>query len=122
MTKGARKFGVVQWTSETDERLAAPGEKSRLLEHRVNGRVALLVGADGSFQRVRIGDQEFRISAEKIAPAEGTKYAVGDELILDGKPTKVKEVVWHYAKNQPFYLLDIDGKKSSKRYFNDDLK
>lgn len=121
MTNEARKFGVVRWASETDEQLAAHTE-TRRLGHSINGRVIVLVRADGPDQLIRIGDHEFKISSEKIVPVEGEIYAVGDEVLVDGRQAKIRDAIWHYAKNQPFYLLDIDGKKSSKRYFNDDLK
>jgi len=121
MTQGEQNFGVVQWGADEDEQLAAPGDKSRLLEHCVGGRVVVVLGDDGDFKLIRFGEHEFRISSENIVPARNVKYTKGEIFLYNQKETKVVDVIWHYGRGEPFYILTIDGKKSSRRYFNEDL-
>lgn len=34
----------------------------------------------------------------------------------------IREIFWHYKEQRYYYLIDSNGKKISKRYFEEDLE
>lgn len=114
-------FGVVVWWPDEDEGLAAPGDKARLLEHDANGRVCRIVGEEGPFKVIRCAGATFSISPEQIRPASNVKFEVGDKARYQGQMGEIVDVVWHWTKGEPYYLLRFGGKKSSRRYYGNEL-
>lgn len=47
------------------------------------------------------------------------KFSIGEIVVIkgSGKCVQIIEIFWHYQKNEPFYFIVDNGKKSSKRYF-----
>jgi hypothetical protein len=115
------EFGVVIWWPDQAESLAAPGDKARLLEHDVNGRVCRILGQDGPFKLIKCGGATFRISPEQIRAASNVKFEVGDKVRYEGEAGEVTDVVWHWVKAEPYYLLPFPDRKSSRRYFGNEL-
>lgn len=52
------------------------------------------------------------------------QHQVGDkvEIIEKSLVGQILDVNWHIKEDAPFYFVEVDGKKSGKRYRDCDLK
>ena len=116
-----RIFAVCLWSNLCGSDLAAPGDADRLSEHILSSRVCRVLGKDGRFDRIKIGDLTFAISPTCLRRVEGVRYEVGDHVLFKHGHARVRDVIWHFKDERPNYYLEQGGRKLSKRYFNEDL-
>ncbi len=52
------------------------------------------------------------------------KFQLGEEVYIPrkGKNGKIIEMIWHYKNQAQMYFLEIDGKKNSRRYYENELR
>jgi len=52
------------------------------------------------------------------------KFVIGDQVSPKNHPELIGIIwntIYHFGKNEPMYYIKINGKKKSKRYFENDL-
>lgn len=116
-----RIFAVCLWSSLCESGLAAPGDAQRLTDHNLSQRVCRIVGKDGRFARIKYGDLTFAISPICLSRVDNVDHEVGDRVLFKHGLARVRDIVWHFKDERPNYYLEKDGKKLSRRYFNEDL-
>ena len=68
--------------------------------------------------------ESYDIPLDKIQIIEPPKFTYGDFVSPVNHPEIVGiifDMIYHGDKKMPMYFIEIDGKKKSKRYFDDDL-
>jgi hypothetical protein len=48
-------------------------------------------------------------------------YDVGDKVSSKGRLGVIADVEWHFKHSSPIYFLEFAGKRSSKRYAEDEI-
>lgn len=71
-----------------------------------------------------IGGEKVRIKDEITKELPEPKYKIGEKVYI--KEGKIKGVIrtyiWHFSREEYYYLLYVNGKKKSRRYFEDELE
>ena len=68
--------------------------------------------------------KSYDIPLDKIQRIEPPKFTYGDPVSPANHPEIVgiiSDMIYHGEKKASMYFIEIDGKKKSKRYFDDDL-
>ena len=80
---------------------------------------------EGEYLVLRHAKGTFRAKPELFRIVNRPAKRVGDAVEVESKGERkagtIVEIQWHHQKNEPFYFLMIDGKKSSKRYWDSDF-
>lgn len=87
----------------------------------LNQRVVRVLAAKNGLARVKYGDHTLQVPPERLRPVTNVSYEVGDRVSCDRGPGAIREVIWHFKDGEPNYYLEIDGRKASKRYRDEDL-
>ena len=116
-----RLFAVCLWSNLCENGLAAPGDAQRLTDHNLSQRVCRIVGRDGRFERIKYGDLNFAISPTCLKQVDNVAYEVGDRVLFKYGLARIREIIWHFKDKRPNYYLEKDGRKLSKRYYDEDL-
>ncbi len=68
--------------------------------------------------------EKIRVKDEIIRELSEPKFKIGESVYIHEKEIfgMVWTYFWHSKKEKYFYYLYVNGKKKSKRYFDDDLK
>jgi hypothetical protein len=69
-------------------------------------------------------DNVYNTSIENIRIITPLKYVIGDQVSPKNHPEIIGiiwNIIFHFDKNEPMYYIKINGKKKSKRYFENDL-
>jgi len=102
-----------------------PEDLQRFLLHgRLYGYVYQVVRHDGDFLVIRYGTEEFSISEDAcIKIAAQNVLSVGATIALTGTGVTayIREIIWHFKHQEPFYLLNLNNRKTSRRYFQHEL-
>ncbi|SEB67351.1 hypothetical protein [Rhodobacter sp. 24-YEA-8] len=95
-----------------------------LLHNRLRGHVYQVVGHDGDYLVIKYGTEEFSISKDAcIKLAVQNVLQVGEKVALTESSAVacIREIVWHFKRQEPFYLVTVDDRKKSRRYAHHEL-
>jgi Family of unknown function (DUF6960) len=90
------------------------------------GKLFRCVGSDRDFIILERAGKHYRVMPSLARPVPDPAFRFGDRVrCLSGgveKRAVVREIIWHFNRNQPYFLLTIEGKKASRRYWSDELR
>ena len=122
MSDEGSSWGLCPWFEEQGANLIHADDLAAVRALTPNGKVFRLVGEEDGLLRLRYGDAEFRAHPSLFTPVVGPVHAVGEALALtDGRVGEVVGVHWHHERAEPMYQLRLEGKRTSKRYWNADF-
>jgi hypothetical protein len=70
------------------------------------------------------GKNNYHVSTNKIRPINPPKYRIDDSVSPVNHPELIGiiyDMIYHFDKNEPMYFIKVNGRKKSKRYFENDL-
>ncbi len=83
------------------------------------------IGIEGDYLIVQDKNGIYRVKEEGVKRSfPNPKFIWGDKVIDIRKPDLILEIddfFWHHKRNEFIYTLKSNGKKSSKRFSEDDL-
>jgi len=121
-TQLSGRFGIYPWFPGDDEALIAEADVGAFRDLLPNGKVFYCAGIEGDRLVLKYGEKVFRVSPILFREVKTVVRAVGSTVRLaDGSLATVADVMWHFARGEPMYLLILSGKKKSRRYWNSDL-
>lgn len=87
-----------------------------------NGKIFKCVN-EGENLTLRYGDKEFRVNTQLYKVVNEPKYKIGDKvnIISKLKIVEITDINWHIKENTPFYFVQENGKKSTRRYYESEL-
>lgn len=73
---------------------------------------------------MKYGEKIFKVNSKLYKRVKEPHYKVGDKVEIKEKALigYIVDVNWHIKDDAPFYFVEIDRKKKSKRYRDCDLK
>jgi len=92
------------------------------------GRIYHCVGVEGDFVVLKSSRNEcFRVNPEGFHQTPFTEYYIGDKVeILSGSQTgaigTISSMGWHSKREKIIYSLEVDGKRRSRQYWEEDIK
>jgi hypothetical protein len=118
-------WGLYPWSEEHGRHLIHPDDYEATKALMVYGKVFQSTGVEGEYLKLRYGSQVFRLMPELFhpvpAPAKGFGEVVsvrkGAELI----PVVIRDIMWHYKEERPYFFVAAANKRLSKRYWAEDF-
>jgi hypothetical protein len=121
MHAGTGKFGVCVWFPEHGKDLIAPQDLERFTALRPNGKVFEYIESSGDFSTLAYGEQIFHVSPAILKPIKPPKFQIGDQIKTKDKLGSISDIEWHFKDGAPIYYLSFDGKRSSRRYMQEEI-
>jgi hypothetical protein len=85
-------------------------------------QVCRIIDQNDTEAQIFCNGNEFRLPLENLKPVVGVNFESGAAVRCEKGTANVEKVSWHFQRNEPIYLLSLDGKPLKKRYFNPDLE
>ncbi len=87
------------------------------------GRVFEVEFLDEQYVCLRYGAAFFRVTPHLLKEVLDLQFRIGDRVKPEGREDvgEIIEAMWHYKVSMPFYFISINGRKSSKRYWDIEL-
>lgn len=117
-------WGLYPWFEEDDPTLIYPDDLEDVKKLVLHGKVFYCSEQCGKFIRLNYGNQSFRVKPSLFKPVRDIQFMVGDNVKVVSSIDKlgiILNIGWHHKNNEPIYYLSFNGKKSSRRYSEDEL-
>lgn len=112
-------WGLYPWFNEDDPSLIYVDDLENVKKIGLYGKVFYCSDQCGDFIRLNYGSYSFRVKPSLFKPIRSIRFMIGDNIKLISSPDKLGTILnieWHYKNNEPIYYLSFNGKKSSRRY------
>ena len=111
-------WGTYNCFQGRDEELIDPECRADFFALDPVDKVFECISEQGDMITLRYGKQTFQVKAECYMVVPQPLHNVGDivEIIDKAATGKILERKWHYKDNEPFYFLEINGKRNKRRY------
>lgn len=88
-----------------------------------NGKVFQCISAYEGMITLKYGEKIFLVNPKLYKMVKEPLYKVGDkvEIIEKSLAGQIADVNWHIKNGEPFYFVEVDGRKRKKRYGDCDL-
>jgi hypothetical protein len=116
-------WGLYPWFPEHGPDAIHPEDLISLLAHPPYGKLFECVGNDGEFLSLKCHDNDFAFRAKPILfkSVPPPPVQVGDIVTVISKGSQKTATIsgmgWHFKKNEHIFVLTIEGKPASKRYW-----
>lgn len=89
-----------------------------------HGKVFHCLEEEENMLTIEYGKSNFKIDAQLYREVEEPTYKVGDLVEITEKSAvgRVADIFWHIKNDAPYYILEIQGRKSGRRYWDAELK
>ena len=116
-------WGLYQCFQGTDDEMVNFDCREDFFSLQPNGKVFQCISSDGEMIILKYGEKIFEVNSKFYKRVREPLYKVGDKVDIIEKSLlgKIIDVNWHIKDDVPFYLVEVDGKKSGKRYKDCDL-
>ncbi|MBL8892632.1 MAG: hypothetical protein JNL67_21830 [Planctomycetaceae bacterium] len=118
-------WGLFPWFPESSEGLVHAEDIVTVKRLMPYGKVFQRTETSGVFDIFTYGDVTFRGKREFFKTVRPPNKQIGDRVFISSNGERVQgviiEIMWHFEKNSPFYILAIEGKRKSKRYWESDF-
>lgn len=117
--------GLYPWFEEDDVHLIYPEDVDIARKLVLHGKVFYCAEQYGEFIRIVYGDYSLRVKPQLFQPVRSLHFKFGDLVTVrssEGKKGTIINIGWHYKSDEPMYYLMFNGKKSSRRYFEQELE
>lgn len=117
---------IYRWFYEDGEDLIHPDDLERFKDRfQYHGSCLFFcIDEDKEYITFKYKEELFRVKPQLYKRVRMPMFSYGEHLKLKKCPNaicKVEDIRWHYDKTEPFYNLIVDGKKKSKRYYEDEF-
>ncbi|MEZ6046653.1 MAG: hypothetical protein R3C11_13980 [Planctomycetaceae bacterium] len=119
-------WGLVTWFPEQAPSGCHPDDIEITTELSPYCKVFELVSKNEDYLTVRYQETHIRISPECFKRINAPGKSFGSLVSIKSSNGSIHsgtitDIIWHWKNNEPFFLLTIDGKRKSKRYYESDF-
>ena len=117
-------WGLYQCFQGLDDEMVDYDCREDFFAIQPNGKVFQCISINDEMITLKYGEKIFRVNPRFYKRVQEPRYKVGDKVEIIGKSLvgHILDVNWHIKEDAPFYLVEVNGKKSGKRYRDPDLK
>lgn len=102
-----------------------PDDVSKFNENYNGYRVFLCFDEVDSFISIRDSNNYYRVKGEYFRILPMPRFVWGESVVIITKGKQciaiIEDIMWHENKKEFFYFVTVNGKRKSKRYFEDEL-
>jgi hypothetical protein len=103
-----------------------PDDCENLKKIAMKTRVFEFMERKDSYNVLKFDNEIFRIKDSIISELIEPKFRIGDVVLVRNNEKSVygniRIMNWHFDKKEYFYFLFVNGKKKSRRYFEEELE
>lgn len=117
-------WGVYQCFQGTDDNMIDAEDREEFFALKPNGKVFQCVSMSDGMIKLKYGKKEFRVNPKLYKVVNEPQYKLGEivEIIEKSSIGQIIDVEWHIKDNAPLYFLEIEGKRSGRRYKEYEVK
>lgn len=117
-------WGLYQCFQGIDDEMVVADCREEFFSLQPNGKVFQCISSYEDMITLKYGEKIFRVNSRLYKKVREPLYKVGDkvEIIQKSLIGQIIDVNWHIKEDSPFYLIEVDGKRSKRRYRDCDLK
>lgn len=125
--KDTNKYGIYRWFIEDKKEKIHEEDFEKFQKNINNVCVVQCIDKIDDFLIIKYNDNVYRVKGELALELPKPKFKFGDLVIHKNKEDKIikgviADIMWHDCKKSNYYFLLVDGKKKSRRYFNNELE
>lgn len=111
------KWGIYPWFKEHGSDLIHPEDLEAFTQEANNSKVFECI-EDSEYLILKYNSNYYRVKDELFKLVPTPKYNFGEIVKIkeSGEEAIITDIMWHYGKQEHYYLISIRGKKKSKRY------
>lgn len=81
------------------------------------------IGADKGWLKVQYGSHVYCVKSEIFKKIPSPKFLLGQDVFIPDKNrnAKVSASFWHFKNSVAVYVLEFGGKRSSRRYYENEM-
>jgi hypothetical protein len=124
MSKNIGTWGLYQWFPEYGEHLIFSNNLERFKALLPNGKVFYCINEDKDFLTLQYNEDVYYVKTTLYKKVPIPLFSFGKQVQVTNHPDRVnivRGIEWHFKQNAVIYYLEIDGKLSSKRYWEQEL-
>jgi hypothetical protein len=121
MSESERRHAVCIWYPEHGWDLIDPICAESFFSMSPAGKVFKITSDLADWLSLEYGDKKFKVKKKAVREVPPLRFLVNQEVVFNGRIAVVGDVFWHFKEGRPFYFLVFDGKKSSRRYSEEEL-
>jgi hypothetical protein len=114
-------FGTCVWQPAMGLDLVCPNDRD--IFPQLTTAIFRCIGADKEWLTVQYGSHAYRVKPEVFQQVSTPKFLLWQEVFVPEKNrvAKVSALTWHFKDASVVYTLEFDGKRSSRRYCENEL-
>ena len=116
-------WGIYQAFQGTHDELIDEKDRTEFFDIIPNGKVFECID-EGETLTLKYGDKTFNVDSQLYKVVSEPEYKIGDNVIIISKAeiAEIIDINWHIKENVPYYFVKENGKKRTRRYYEDELK
>ena len=126
MSNTIGSWGLYQWFREHGVHLVHPDDLGAFERLMPNSKVFVCEGDEGEYLVLRYGQERYRAKPELFKVVSPPPKAFGEMVWVtkDGQPSEatVSDIIWHFQRQEPYFLLEFGGRKGTKQYWPSDFQ
>ena len=117
-------WGVYQCFQGTNDNMVDLEDRESFFSINPNGKVFECVSSAQDMLVLQYGERRFKVNSCLYKMVDEPKFRLKSYVKIVKKSIvgQVIEINWHLKDNEPFYYLEIEGKRSSHRYKENELE
>ena len=124
MSNSVGTWGLYQWFPEHGENLIYFNDRQRFKALLPNGKVFHCINEEPDFLTLQYNEDVYHVKSTLYKKVTIPLFSFGKQVQVSNHPNTVnivRSIEWHFKQNALIYYLEIDGKLSSKRYWEKEL-
>ncbi len=111
------KWGIYPWFKEHGSGLIHPADLEAFAQEANSSKVFECI-EDSEYLTLKYNSNCYRVKDKLFKPVPTPKYSFGEIVKIkeNDEEAIITDIMWHYSKQEHYYLISIGNKKKSKRY------
>ncbi len=116
------KWGRYPWFVENGTELIHPDDIESFTKEANNCKVFKCI-EEGEYLTLRYNNRCFRVKNKLFKPVPAPKFDFDQKVKINekGEEAVITDIMWHLNNHKHYYLVSVNNKKKSKRFFESDL-
>lgn len=114
------------WFEEHGIACIHPDDLAEFKALRPDGKLFRIAGTEGDYVVLEHAGNRYWIRPPPIHPVPTPAFGYGESVwVVRGNREHravIREIQWHHGHGRPFFLLDVEGKRYSRRCWSEELR
>lgn len=119
-------YGIYPWAWNANHDLIHPDDLDLMRDKMFSSRILRCIDQSDDYIALKFGAFIFRARPIGYHICPGVNFDVGETVKIRNQNSEIIEIVynneWHSKRRLPMYFLQVNGKKKSRRYFEEELE